>query len=64
MIRKNLARHDKLASITLHEQPEEFDLAQPGLVQTVKFDYFSPVSFVSQSYIPSRKGHSQVYGNS
>jgi hypothetical protein len=60
MIGKHLARHNKLASITFHEQPEEFDLAQTGLVQTVEFDYFLPVSFVLQSYIPSRKGYSQV----
>jgi hypothetical protein len=64
MKRKNLARHDKLASITLREQPEEFPLAQPGSVQTLEFDYPSPVGFVSESYIPSRKGHSQVYGSS
>jgi hypothetical protein len=63
MIRKNLAGHDKLASFTHREQPEEFALAQPGSVKTVEFNYSSPVGFVSHRYIPSRKGRSQVYGN-
>ena len=64
MMRKYFARHDKFACVTLREQPEELALAQPRSVHTVEFDYFSPVGFVSQSYIPSRKGRSQVYGNS
>ena len=64
MTRKYLACHDKLANIAFCEQPEEFELAQPRLVQTVKFDNFSPISFVSQIHILSRKGHiGQVYGH-
>jgi hypothetical protein len=57
MTRKHLACHDKLANIAFGEQSEEFDFAQPRSVQTVKFDYFSPISFVSQIHILSRKGH-------
>jgi hypothetical protein len=64
MIRKYLACHDKLANIAFHEQSEEFELAQPRLIQMVKFDYFLPICFISQIHILSRKRHiRQVYGH-
>lgn len=64
MTRKCLACRDKLANVAFHEQSEEFELAQPRSVHTVKFDYSSPISFVSQIHILRRKGLiSQVYGH-
>jgi hypothetical protein len=64
MAGKDLACHYKLANTAFGEQSEEFELAQTGSVHTVKFKYFSPISFVSQIHILCRKGHiSQVYGH-
>ena len=56
MAREYLVCHDKLANIAFCEQSKEFELTQPRSVQTVKFDHFLPISFISQIHI-LRKGH-------
>ena len=63
MTRKNLVCHYKFANIAFCKQSEEFKFTQPRSVEAVKFDYSSPIGFISQVHILSRKGNiGQVYG--